>query len=203
MNLEKTKLNIQEKIQPIKTLEEFKKIKNPEELLSFMKDNINYGFVGKNSKKIFTSNKDMDAGWDEYYLQSPRELLESKHGVCWDSTELERCWFLEHGYKPRVFFMMFEKEEGSDLPTHTFLTFNHNNKWYWFEHSFGNYRGIHEYGSFEDLINDVKKKKYEEAVKKHKAKVEDWECLKYYEYENPRYGSNPKEFVSNIIDNKI
>jgi hypothetical protein len=165
-----------------------------------MKDNITYGFVGKNSKKIFTSEEDMDKAWEEYYLQSPEELLESKHGVCWDTAELERFWFAEHGYKPKVYFLMFAKEEGTDLPTHTFLVYNKDDKWYWFEHSFGAHRGIHEYSSREELLEDVKKKHFQHAMKAQGATEDDFHSLRFSEYETPGFGASPEEFVSEIFE---
>lgn len=184
------------------SLEVFEKIKTPEKLLDFMKDNIAYGFVGKNNKKIYAHDDEaMDADFeDEYYLQSPDELLESKYGVCWDSAELERHWFLKHGYEPKVYFMMFAKEEGTDLPTHTFLVYNKDDRWYWFEHSFGAHRGIHEYANLDELLEDVKKKQHEYAVKNRGATEEDFECLRFSEYDKPDYGLSPEEFVSNIFD---
>lgn len=199
MYLEKAKPPTRDNIKP-SSKEIFEKIKNPQELLAFLGDNIAYGFVGKNSKKVFTTKKEMDTAWEEYYLQSPEELLKSKHGVCWDTAELERLWFFEHGYEPKVYFMMFAKEEGTDLPTHTFLVYNKDDKWYWFEHSFGAHRGIHEYASLEELQEDVKKKHYVHAVKEQGATEEDFQCLRFAEYEKPGFGSSPEEFVSKIFE---
>lgn len=197
MNLEKSNCNnsLLEKIKA------FENIKTPDGLLSFMENNIHYGFVGKNNKKIYAYDDErVDADFlKEYYLQSPKELLDSGYGVCWDSAEFERQWFSEHGYNNKVFFMMFAKEEGTDLPTHTFLVFNQDDKWQWFEHSFGDYRGIHEYDNLEDLIEDVKRKHYEHAAQNKGAKTEDFNFLKICEYKKPVYGSSPKEFVSNIF----
>ena len=93
MSLENHLNNISKLPESIKTLDElFEKIKNPEELLEFMGDNIKYGYVGKNNRKIYPAN-DPDSNKDfakEYFLQSPEELLISKYGVCWDQTELEK-----------------------------------------------------------------------------------------------------------------
>jgi len=200
MKLEKSR-SPERSVGRIDKIKEFEKIKTPEELLSFIKDNITYGFVGRNNKKIYAHDEEaMDADFaEEYYLQSPEELLNSKHGVCWDSAELERHWFSKHNYRHKVFFMMFAKEE-TDLPTHTFLAYEHDHRWYWFEHSFENHRGIHEYASLEDLVDDVKNKHYDYAVKNRKATAEDLKSLWCREYEKPEYGSGAEEFVSNIID---
>lgn len=92
---------------------EFERIQSPEELLSFMRDNVHYGFVGKNKKAYTHDAVEMDEDFQaEYSLQSPEELLESGRGVCWDTVELERRWFTEHGFKPETYFMMYAKEGG-------------------------------------------------------------------------------------------
>lgn len=197
MNTEKQKSITVETLKRTDRLEEFEKIKSPEELLSFMKENIHYGFVGKNSKKIYSDKEEMDAGWGEYYLQSPEELLESKYGVCWDGAELERHWFSKNSYDHKVYFMAYDKE--TDLPTHTFLVYRKNDKWFWFEYSWGNQRGIHEYAGLEALLADVKKKHHESDMKNHGASREDFKCLRLNEYDKPDYGSGPEEFVAKVF----
>lgn len=185
---------------PLDKMREFERIKTPEELLSFMGDNINYGFVGRNGK-VYDHDS---AAWDtdfaaEYYLQTPEELLVSQHGVCWDSAELERDWFVKKGYQTEVYFMMYAKEGTSNLPTHTFLVFEKDNKWFWFEHAFGDQRGIHEYASREELLDDVKIKHHQYAVQHRGATNDDFARLRLSTYETPDYGSSPNEFVANII----
>ena len=160
-------------------------------------------FVGKNNKKVYAHD---DPEWDndwvaEYELQSPEKLLDSNNGVCWDSAELEREWFTNKKIKHKVFFLLFSKEEENRLPTHTFLAFNKDNKWYWFEHSFGAHSGIHEYDSIDDLIKDVKQKQFEHALKNDGATTEDFDSLQFYEYDTPKYGSSPEEFVEGIMEN--
>lgn len=181
--------------------QEFEKIQTPEALLSFMNESVSYGFVGKSKKMYAYDNVETDADFEaEYYLQSPEELLESGHGVCWDTVELERRWFLEHGFKPETYFLMYAKEGGTDLPTHTFVVFERDNKWYWFEQAFADQRGIHEYASREELIDDVKNKHHNYAVQHREATKEDFGQLRVGVYEQPKYGSSPREFVSNIIE---
>ncbi len=166
----------------------------------FMNDNVEYGFVGKNNKVYTHDDKDWDADFDrEYFLQSPEELLERRHGQCWDTTELERRWFTEHDFKPKTYFMMYAKEGGTKLPTHTFVVYEKDDKWYWFEQAFADQRGIHEYTSREELIDDVKKKHHDYAAQHRGATDNDFERLRVTGYEKPVYGSNPNEFVANII----
>lgn len=183
----------------------FEQIKTPVELLANMTANIQYGFIGKKNNKTHSpEDKDWDSSFiDEYSLQSPEELISSGHGVCWDITELERDWFAKHGYNFKVFFMMFVTGAPNDLPTHTFLAFEDQGKWYWFEHSFGEQRGIHEYASLEELIADVKKKQLDYVVKNRGANIDDYKYLKVCEYETPTYGSSSIGFVEETVRNKI
>ncbi len=175
----------------------FEQIKTPAELLTIMQENIHYGFVGKKDNEIYTpEDEDWDTTFDEqYFLQSPEQLISSGSGVCWDMTELERDWFAKHNYNFKVFFMMFVKDTDNNLPTHTFLAFEDQGKWYWFEHSFGEQRGIHEYPSLEELIVDVKKKQLDYAIKNRGASIDDYKDLKVCEYELPVYGSSAAEFM--------
>jgi hypothetical protein len=179
---------------------EFENVKSPEELLSFMAEHVDYGFVGRNGKVYTHDDKNWDADFSEQYaLQSPEELLASQHGVCWDDAELERHWFATHGYNHRTYFMMYAKEAGTSLPTHTFLAYQEGERWCWFEHAFGSQRGIHEYANLEELTDDVKSRHHDYAIKNRGATDDDSACLRLGEYEPPKYGSSAQEFITDII----
>ena len=68
-----------------------------------------------------------------YYLLSPAELLETKCGVCWDQVELERKLFNDSRIDCDTYFIYID--DHANLPSHTFLTFQLDGKFYWFEHS--------------------------------------------------------------------
>lgn len=53
-------------------------------------NNINYDWVDKNNKKHNLVDETFS---DNYILQTPKELIENKLGVCWDQVELERFLF--------------------------------------------------------------------------------------------------------------
>ena len=206
MNLENYLNNQSQSVENIKTLDQLlEKIKTPEELSEYMKKNIEYGYVGKESDKIYFSNDvDFDNDFDnEYFLQTPEQLLISKHGVCWDQTELERKWFSKKEYESKVYFLMFAKEEANNLPTHTFLVYKNNGKFYWFENSFDSQKGIHEYKKLESLIEDVKSKQFEYAKRDCGAIDDDFMNIKICEYDVPKFGCNPDEFMTSIIDNNF
>jgi len=206
MNLENYLNNEPELPENIKTLDQLlERVKNPEELLAYMEKNIEYGYVGRENNYIYSSGDvNFDNNFDnEYFLQTPEQLLSSKRGVCWDQAELERFWFLKKEYESKVYFLMFAKEKLNNLPTHTFLVYKNNDKFYWFENSFGSQKGIHEYEDFDSLIEDVKEKQFEYAKKKCGAVADDFKDIKFCEYETPKFGCNVDEFMTSIIDNNF
>ena len=87
----------------------------------------------------------------------------------------------------------------NSLPTHTFLAYQQDNKFYWFENSFEAQRGIHEYDNFDELAEDVKKKFFESA--KHSgAKDDDFKDIMFLNYETPKFDCDCNEFVDGIIN---
>ena len=76
-------------------------------------------------------------------------------------------------------------------PTHTFLTYEKNNKCYWVEHAWEKFAGIHEYKSIEELIRDVRNKYIEYELEDDF----DNKNLAIYEYKKPKFHISAKEFV--------
>lgn len=183
----------------------FEKIKSPDELLSFMKDNIKYGFVGKEDGEIYSPEHE---GWrkgdpPEKRLQDPKEVLDSGYGTCWEQVELERHWFEKQKYEFKTFLFMFGKDVSEERPAHTILAYKKDDKWYWFEHAFGSQIGIHKYDNLDELIEDVKKKLIDSALDA-KATKADIEKYKLYEYET-LIGDceSSEEFLNNIENNDL
>lgn len=166
-------------------------IDSPQKLLAFM-DNIKYGWISKKDNHIKNGDENF---YDEYFLQSPSQLLDTKHGLCWDQVELERDWFLKNKYQIKTFFMWFEVDYENKYPTHTFLVYKKENKYYWFEHSFYDYKGIHEYNSYELLIEDVKQKQLDYSIKNNVVEKMGYSLIKIYEYGIPKNGSNVNEYI--------
>lgn len=80
-------------------------IKTPEELLEFMTNNINYGYLGKNGRIYHFDDIDFNPDWyEQYILEDTNELLINLYGNCWDQVEFEREWFLKHGYEIETIF---------------------------------------------------------------------------------------------------
>ena len=161
-------------------------------------DTIEYGFKDEFGKNILNYDPQK---WDNdfenfYYLLTGEELLERKCGVCWDQVELERKLFAKTNLRFKTYFIYIS--DGDMLPSHTFLSFEEHDKYYWFEHSWGIYKGIHEYDSELDLLLDVKKR----FIKEHNY-VSDNAYIFVYEYQKPREHISCEEFYKYIETQKL
>ena len=79
-------------------------------------------------------------------------------------------------------------------PMHTFLVYEDNNKYYWFENAWLDNKGIYEYSSLDDLLKDV----YEKSILLYKSyNIKEEEINKYslYILEKPMYHSNALEYI--------
>ncbi len=161
------------------------------EIMKFM-ENIQYGWVDKNNHKH--DNEDENYA-DDYQLQSPQEILKNQIGVCWDQVELERYYFKSYDPIHTYFIVYYDNQT---CPTHTFLTYQKKNKYYWFEHAWEIFRGIHEYSSQEELLLDVKKKFIEKELKNHYQSTN----LILYEYKKPKPHLSTEEFFKHCEQQK-
>lgn len=155
-------------------------------------DTIDYGWVDKNGHCHY----DFDQSFGiNYSLQAPKEVKTNKIGVCWDQVELERYYF--QNWFIKTYFIVHYVD--NKCPTHTFLTYEKNNKYYWFEHSWERFKGIHEYTTQKELLIDVKKKfiKYELNNQYNKNN------LVIYEYSKPKYHISVLEFYKHCEQGKF
>ena len=179
----------------------FDKIASPQELLNFMSENIKYGFIGKNGKRYL--NQDSKDWFKECLVQTGNQVLETKIGTCWDQVELERLWFEKNNYEIKTIFIIFEVNYENDFPTHTFLLYKKNDKWYWFENAFEDFRGIHEFESVKDAIDFVKSKHLEYAIKSNIAKQEDKDLIVTYDYSKLIKALNVEDYLNHVTKHRI
>lgn len=181
---DKNKLEIEKKGLLKKSIDYYnlKYIKTPNELLDYMNKNIRYGFIDtKGNKYCSPGSKEWIINWfDNGIVQNFETLLDTKIGTCWDQVEFERKWFSDNNYEFKTFFCFFENDK--PLPTHTFLVYKEDNKYYWFENSFEIERGIHEYDSIDKLINSVMDKQFKYALEERGAIDEDRNDIRCFEY---------------------
>lgn len=161
-------------------------------IMNIMKS-IEYGFKDPHGLNIISVDpQKWDNEFDKFYhLQTPKELLESKCGVCWDQVELERYLFSNYHLKVKTYFIFIK--DNDNLPSHTFLTYEYDNKHYWFEHSWAKYQGIHGYINESDLLLDIQKK----FIKEHNY-VNQYSNLFIYEYQPPKNHITCNDFYKYI-----
>ncbi len=142
-------------------------------------EDIEYGWLD-NSNKIHYNDNDSFA--QNYVLQSPEDVIKNKAGICWDQVELERYLFEKENIEFNTYFITYY--DNDKCPSHTFLIYKKDNNYYWFEHSWEIYRGIHEYKSELECIKDVREKFIMCELSKVKL---DPMSLCIYRYKKPRY----------------
>ncbi len=174
----------------------FEDIKTPEELLDFIKKNIEYGYIGKNNnnKYLLSDPKYYEDWLNEYTLQTPQQTLKNKIANCWDYIELARFWFEKNNFKIKTIFIAFFKPKEKTYFTHTFLLYKNNNKWKIFESSFDEVKSFKEYKSRREAIND--------EIKVHCNFFKVNFFTKVYEYNKPKFGINSLEFCDYIMNKK-
>lgn len=146
---------------------------------------IRYGILTKSGKKIINPDLSKDEWYVMYVLQTPKQVLDNKVGVCWDQVELERDYCKKNEIPHATYIFT------SDIPddgNHTFLVFKtEDNKLYWFENSWREYRGIHgPYLSTKDVFKTIGKK-----LSKHPNKY-------FYKYGTPQYGCGGEEYLNYV-----
>ncbi len=148
-------------------------------------NNIEYGYVDINGKIHFDIGKNFS---QVYKLQNPEEIFKNGVGVCWDQVELERYLFEKNNIEFKTYFIVYY--DNYSCPTHTFLIYKKNDKYFWFEHSWEKYRGIRKFNSEYDALKEIKEK-FISTQLNNKC---NYENLCIYEYSKPKYGINVLEF---------
>lgn len=161
------------------------------EIMDLMKD-IAYGWIDQNNNKHHIVD---DHFSEDYRLQSPQEVSKNQIGVCWDQVELER-YYMKSYENVKTYFLVYYDHH--NCPTHTFLTYQKQKKYYWFEHAWNLFQGIHEYQSQEDLLLDVRNKFIEKEFKNHFQKSN----LILYEYQKLVSHLSVEEFYKHCEQGK-
>lgn len=162
------------------------------EIMQKMED-IRYGWIDKDGEIHDGVNTNLN---ENYRLQSPKEVIKSGFGVCWDQVELERFYF--NGHDIKTYFLAYY--DNKNCPTHTFLTFEKQGKYYWFEHSYEKYRGIHEYNSKKELLLDVRSKFIVDELEKINTKFDKYQLV-LREYKKPKSHITIEEFYKHCEKN--
>lgn len=153
-----------------------------------------------NIKKFYSDIKDIKYGWHtkngqlhekltegnfakDYKMQSIKNIEKTNYAICWEMCELQRKYFKKRKIKHKTIFAILKKHRR--LPCHTFTVFNYNNKWYWFEASWQNQKGIHEYNSLSEIL-DYFRNNFEDFTKGEYDKSN----IEFYSYLKPPFRFN-------------
>ncbi|MBQ9019660.1 MAG: hypothetical protein IJ097_05060 [Bacilli bacterium] len=161
------------------------------EIMKLM-DEIEYGWVDKKNNRHIK----LQGFADNYMLQSPKELINSKLGVCWDQVELERFYFKERNIVVNSYFIVHYDD--NKCPCHTFISFEENNKFYWFEHAWKKHKGIKEFNTEKELLNEVKSKFIDMELNNEYQENH----LFIYQYEEPKIHIDVEEFYKHCEKGK-
>lgn len=143
------------KIVALKDELNFYEIKTPEELMTFMNINIEYGWVDKIGEKHLNSLRGFR---ENYRISSIDEMINTGLGTCIEQAKMIKDFFDRMGIENKLYYhRSYETEENfnKEVRMHCFVLFNYNGSWYHFEHSNKPKRGIHKYESVESAIEEI------------------------------------------------
>lgn len=142
---------------------------------------VEYGYCDKYlNKHIDFSNIDND-----YRLQTPKELLKSKLGICWDQAELIRYLLEKENISSDNYFIIGFND--FSCCTHTFNICKVNDKYYYIENAWVINSGIYEYAKLEDALNFIKDKFLENF---------NIDVYELYKYDKPMFKISSNEFIN-------
>lgn len=165
------------------------KCDNVYELLMDEMSKIKIGYKSKTGKIHSSFKNDFKAN---FYLQSPKQLLQSKVGTCFEQVELERELLSKLGIDSRTYLLYYPDNE-MDI-AHSFIIYKDTQNYYWFEHSWIKYRGLHVYNTKQELLEDVLKKFIETIP------TGSLDSLRLYLYNRPKYGISYSKFFIHCIN---
>lgn len=164
-------------------------------IFQFNKKLNQYRYIIPNNGDIISHIKNTD--YDEYKMLTPTEFEKYHGGVCWDYVAYQADYFNTHFPKVsyKVYFLCFVNDD--DNPTHTFMVFKYNDKYYWFESSWKKEQGIKMYNSEQDALNDIKRRMIEFDGRQFKKSF----CIDFNPLDSVLFGMSCdeyKNYMSNL-----
>lgn len=183
--------------------EVYEQVQTPKQLLEFMSHFIQYGYFSKNGKVYRENDPNFNKDWeDNYILENKENVLSTGVGNCWDQVEIERSWFLEHGYEIKTIYEMVSLSYENIYPTHTFLIFkDEKGKWNWFENADFQNRGIHTFSTIEELLHK-QYACYISLLKTFSIREEEIHYIIMKEYNEPMVNSTVNAYIEHVVNSK-
>ena len=132
-------------------------------------------------------------------VQSPEQVLQSGYGDCWEQTEVARKIFEKQNIPCKTYFMDYVNNDRGGTRTHTFLVFQNDDKFCWFEHSWRDHEGIHCYDSLNALLSDVIKKL---QIKSKSDGDQKCENFRIREYDAPKLPAPHMEIFYHFLNGR-
>ena len=133
----------------------FLAIQTPNELMDFMNQNITYGWVDNEDKLHFNNLKHFR---EQYKTSTLDKILEFGIGTCIEQAKIIKSFLDRIGLENKLYcYRGYESENHfeKEVRMHCFILFKEKNKWYHFEHSNRQKRGIHQYDNIDSAIKNT------------------------------------------------
>lgn len=153
--------------------------------------NIQYGWFDKENK-LHENLKDFNGN---YIMQDIDNIMETNHAICWEMCELQRNFFNKNNIENKTIFAYLKNSKNNAC--HTFSVINCNDKWYWFEASWANKRGIHEFDSLEDILEYFRNNFTDFSRTEYNP-----DDLEFYEYNKVNSGVDAVGFFKHCLSSK-
>lgn len=134
-----------------------KEIKSPQDVFTYMQENIEYGWIDTEGNKHIKTMKDFRR---KYRISSLQEIIKNKLGTCIEQVYLMHYLFEHLGIKNKMFCCrIYEPDDYGNLEEeehmHCFLLYFYNDKTYHIEHPNFEKKGIYEYESEDEAISAI------------------------------------------------
>lgn len=169
--------------------------KSPKELNSIL-NKFDYGFM-YNGKRY----DDIDP--DKYRTIDPESFEKYRIGACWDYTAYEYYYFLNKfpDLHPETYFILAVLNGTGTTPTHTWLSYSNDDKFYIFESSW-KYQGITEYSSKDNLFKSYSKLWLEDSDNETSHyPIKEFYILKFVP--PTKFNMTPDEYMRYVDDTGI
>ncbi len=149
--------------------------------------------------EIYDKTKDIKYGWTDkngniyehiqdglekkFVFQSTEQIEKSRVGICWETVELSRKYLEDNNIPCKTYFFVIPNGK---FYCHSILVFKANDKYYWFENSFVDMKGIKEFNSLDEVIYCILDN-FKKIVNGNDFNINN---IKIYEYNKPKDGTN-------------
>ena len=175
---------------------------SPKDLLEYMDKNFSYGYLDKNNNIHRYDDPDFDDNekwYNTYVLESYDDIEKNHIGNCYDMVEYEREWFIKNGYETETYYEIVNLPYDNPYPTHSFLVFKYNDKYYHFEYSDFNNRGIHEYDDINSLL-EAQFKTYLDLLEENNITEEEKTHIVLTKFSKPKEHISAKEYINHGLN---